>query len=110
MKEIEPREFHEHNIPPALITAMIVLNQALAISQNAVSNIFSYYVPLFYKEEKELESHPSIILGEDDRGHPALGVLGLLNGVVGNEDYRLAMSVDDSGYPVLRFYIVTGPW
>ena len=63
-----------------------LLNEALSLDKAAIEALFAHRVAC----NQKIEDHPTIVVGDPMNGMPAsLGVLGLLNGIVGLDGMRI---------------------
>lgn len=99
-------QWDTEGVPESLRQAVRVLDQAIAIDRLAVTKALDIGVPLSEKSAKAFLAHPSIVVGgpSDDKCH--LSGLGLLNGILSTEKFRLCVHVDFDGAPYEKFDVV----
>lgn len=103
-------EYTRRGVPKPLQKAVQVLNELIAIDAYAVSHALDHGDYMLSQEvAKKIEGHPSVILGEFSKptkpgteysssGIPALSGLGVLNGIVGTEKFRLYVETGDDNW------------
>lgn len=72
----------------SLIDAVEFFNELLQLDQGAVTKLLNIRAPL--DENSELISHPSVQVRLCDLKQYSVGLVGVLNGLFGDENYRFA--------------------
>ena len=87
----------EQEKPMDIHNAVQLLKEALAADPIAMDKLIKSRVEC----NETLANHPTIVVMDDEKtGKPVVGVLGLLNGIFGTEEYRIAANLDEDGYLV----------
>lgn len=92
-------EHAARGVPQHLQHAVQVLNEALKIDALLISRLVETSAPVFGEVQMKLLEHPSIVIGEmeDVNRTPCLSVLGLINGLVLTDRFRVGGWFNDSG-------------
>ena len=99
---IQRSQWDAEGVPEHLRQAVQVLNEALAIDTPAVTKLLDVDVPLSAEAAKRVLDHPTIIIGGTVEV-PTLSGLGLLNGALSTEKFRICVTLDKEGAPYDKF-------
>jgi hypothetical protein len=61
-----------------------IMNEALKLDSRAITELVEMRIPC----DVALANHPSIQIQAGNRGNPAIGLLGILNGLAGTQVYK----------------------
>jgi hypothetical protein len=81
------------------------LNELLVIDPDAVNAMFSFR----FSCGRKLADHPTVQVGMLGGGHPVVGLIGILNGLFGADEWgwgHLSADYNDQGR-IIRFRVLT---
>jgi hypothetical protein len=79
--------------------AVEAMNQALKDDPEAIQKLLDFRVPC----NEKLANHPTVQVRQEADGTFSVGALGLLNGVLGESQGRLAITLPDEGEEIQGF-------
>jgi hypothetical protein len=94
-RRVYPGQYDSAGVPHPLRRAVQVLNEALAIDKANVSALLETFRVVEGDAVAKFSAHPTIVLGGDDPEVTHLSVLGLMQGFVLTERFRLCGWLDD---------------
>lgn len=103
LKVVPPEEYGARGVPDILVRAVNIINECIAIDAKAATealNCGDYAFPEMSQTYKKFEQHPSIVIGQVSARNtlPCISGLGILNGILMTERFRLYIQTEDDDY------------